>query len=73
MLEPFDKTALHVAVEQGDSEAVKLLLATGAWVSGRAGIAGHVANDQGDSEAVKLLLGTGEGVCSGAGVTRHVL
>ena len=28
-LEPFDKTPLHVAVEAGDVEAVKLLLATG--------------------------------------------
>lgn len=33
-LVPFDKTALHMAVEQGDIEAVKLLLATGEGVQG---------------------------------------
>ncbi|KAG2430804.1 hypothetical protein HXX76_009780 [Chlamydomonas incerta] len=62
-LEPFDKTPLHMAVEQGDVEAVKLLLATGRCSVDLADFDKatplHLALEAGDEDIVAALLAAG--------------
>ncbi|KXZ54426.1 hypothetical protein GPECTOR_5g8 [Gonium pectorale] len=62
-LEPFDKTPLHAAVEAGDVEAVKLLLATGRCdvnlLDFDKASPLHTALEAGDEELAGLLLAAG--------------
>mmetsp|Transcript_22718 Transcript_22718/g.63092 ORF Transcript_22718/g.63092 Transcript_22718/m.63092 type:complete len:432 (+) Transcript_22718:100-1395(+) len=59
-LEPFDQTALHIAVEEGDPKLVEALLKAGADVNdvdfdGKTPF--HVAMEENDPEVLDLVLG----------------
>ncbi|GLC46083.1 hypothetical protein PLESTM_001823500 [Pleodorina starrii] len=62
-LEPFDKTPLHMAVEVGDAEAVRVLLGTGRCnvnlLDFDKASPLHLALDAGDEELAEMLLRAG--------------